>query len=279
MRPMDNRRIGFAKAVLPFLLLSVPWSCTVKEDRAECPVYVTVLTDRFMQQGMTEGMVSFAADALIRRETISFLSYVRGGYEQACPRKYARAAVLAGVENSQVEDEILSVRKGCQAGPVWAFGTSFSAEQDEYVVDAVPHKQYCLVKFLFDGSPTAPDGYPWRFRLLAECAGMNIYTLEPVPGPYCPVVGPDAVGEWKCILPRQRSNNMQLEVFRPDGDGGADVPVEYVIDLGKAFEQQGYDWTAEDLKDIEVKVGFVNAKVTVTIQAWENEDDYKNIDI
>jgi len=49
-----------------------------------------------------------------------------------------------------------------------------SAEADEYVVDAVPHKQYCLVHFLFDGSPTAPEGYPWRFRLLADCAGMNI---------------------------------------------------------------------------------------------------------
>lgn len=276
---MDTRRIRFAKAVLPFVLLPGLLSCSVKEDRAECPVYVTVLTDRFMQKGINEGMVSFAADELIKREAISFLSYVRGGYEQACPRKYARAAVLAGVENSRVEEETLMVNPGCQAGRVWAFGTSFSAEQDEYVVDAVPHKQYCMVKFLFDGSPTAPEGYPWRFRLVAECAGMNIYTLEPVPGPYCPAIGPNAVGEWLGTLPRQRSNNMQLEVFRPLEGSETEGPTEYVIDLGKAFEKQGYDWTAEDLKDIEVKVGFVNAKLTLTIEDWEGEDDYKNIDI
>ena len=276
---MDTRRIRFAQALLPFVLLPGLLSCSVKEDRAECPVNVTVLTDRFMQQGMNEGMISFAADELINRETISFLSYVRGGYEQACPRNYARAAVLAGVENSRVEDEELFVNPGCQAGRVWAFGTSFSADQDEYVVDAIPHKQYCLVKFLFDGSPTAPEGYPWRFRLVAECAGMDIYSLAPLPGTYNPAIGPNAVGEWLCILPRQRSNNMQLEVFRPFEDSETEGPTEYVIDLGKAFEKLGYDWTAEDLKDIEVKVGFVNAEMSLTIEDWEGEDSYKNIDI
>ena len=87
------------------------------------------------------------------------------------------------------------------------------------------------------------------------------------------------MGEWLGTLPRQRSNNMQLEVFRPLEGSETEGPTEYVIDLGKAFEKQGYDWTAEDLKDIEVKVGFVNAKLTLTIEDWEGEDDYKNIDI
>ena len=52
-------------------------SCSVKEDRMECPVYVTVLTDRFAQQGLQDGTVSFSADKLLIRDEINFLSYLR----------------------------------------------------------------------------------------------------------------------------------------------------------------------------------------------------------
>lgn len=254
-------------------------ACTVKEDRMECPVYVTVLTDRFAQQGLQDGTVSFSSDRLLIRDEINFLSYLRGGYEQACPRDYARAAVLAGVENSRLSEENLFIPTGRQADLLWAFGASFSAENDAFVLDAVPHKQYCLIKFLFDGSPTAPSDYPWRFRLLADCSGMNIYTLEPVEGVYRSVVGPNAVGEWYGVLPRQKENNMRLELFLPDADDASEGRADYVLDLGKAFEKQGYDWRQEDLKDIAVKVGISEAGIRLTVQEWEGDDHYHEIEI
>ena len=62
--------------LLAALLLGLPSACSVKEDRAECPVYVTVLTDRFLQRGLDTGTLSFAAARPIGRETIGFLSYI-----------------------------------------------------------------------------------------------------------------------------------------------------------------------------------------------------------
>ena len=254
-------------------------SCSVKEDRMECPVYVTVLTDRFAQQGLQEGTVSFSADRLLARDEINFLSYLREGYEQACPRDFARVAVLSGVENGRLSEETLFVPPGRQADLLWAFGISFSAGEDSYLLDAVPHKQYCLIKFLFDESPTAPGDYPWRFRLLADCSGMNIYTLEPVDGTYRSSVGPNAVGEWYGVLPRQRSNNMRMEVYLPNADDETEGRTDYVLDLGKAFEKSGYDWSQEDLKDISVKVGFSEAGIRLTVQEWEGDDHYHEIEI
>lgn len=254
-------------------------SCSVKEDRMECPAYVTVLTDRFAQRGLQDGTVSFSAERLLIRDEINFLSYLREGYEQACPRDYARAAVLSGVENSRLSEETLFVPPGKQADLLWAFGASFSAEEDSYVLDAIPHKQYCLIKFLFDESATAPADYPWRFRLLADCSGMNIYTLEPVEGSYRSVVGPNAVGEWYGVLPRQKANNMRLELFLPDADNEEEGRTDYVVDLGKAFEKQGYDWLQEDLKDIAVKVGFSEAGIRLTVEEWEGDDHYHEIEI
>ena len=254
--------------------LSGGTSCSVKEIRDECPVYVRVLTDRFAQQGLQDGTVSFSADQLLIQDDINFLSYLREGYEQACPRAYARAAVLSGVDNSRLSEDRIFVPPGRQADLLWAFGTSFSAEEDSYVLDAVPHKQYCLIKFLFDDSPTAPADYPWRFRLLADCSGMNIYTLEPVEGTYR-----TAVGEWYGVLPRQKRNNMLLEVFLPEADDASEGRTDYVVDLGQAFAKQGYDWQEEDLKDIAVKVGFSEVGIRLIVQDWEGDNRYHEIEI
>ena len=276
---MDVWRNIFRPALVASVLVSTPVSCSVKEDRMECPVYVTVLMDRFVQRGWSDGTVSFSADRLLARDEINFLSYLRDGYEQACPRDYARAAVLAGVDRSRVAEEVLFVPSGQQADLLWAYGTSFSADEDAFVVDAVPHKQYCLVKFYFDGNPTAPEGYPWRFRLKAECSGMNIYNLQPVEGAYCATVGPNAVGEWIGVLPRQKENTMILELYLPDADDPEEGATDCVVDLGKAFEKQGYDWTREDLADIVVKVGMTEAGITVSVQPWEGDDAYHKVEI
>ena len=131
-------------------VLSCPVSCSVKEDRTECPVYVTVLTDQFLQRGLDEGVVSFAAERPLHREQILFLRYVRQGYEQACPRDFARVSVLSGLDQGELGGQALTFPPGRQADLVWAYATSFSAWADTYVVDAEPHKQYCLIRFLFD---------------------------------------------------------------------------------------------------------------------------------
>lgn len=276
---MDGHKYNWVRAALFLAALSAVAACSVKEDRTECPVYVTVLTDRFVQQGLGEGMLSFAGSRHIGREEVSFLSLLRHGYVQPCPRDYARVAVVSGLENYMIADEVVHVVPGMQAGLVWAYGESFSAYADEYLVDAVPHKQYCLVKFLFDDSSVAPPDYAWRFRIRAGCSGMDLYTLEPLEGDYSAVVGPNAVGEWYGVIPRQKANNMQMDIFLPDAGSATSGRTDYVVDLGAKFADLGYDWTAEDLRDVSVKVGFTSATVTVSVLDWEGDDGYKNIEI
>ena len=112
-----------------------------------------------------------------------------------------------------------------------------------------------------------------------RCSGMNIYTLEPLEGDYSAVVGPNAVGEWYGVIPRQKSNNMLLEIFLPNEGSTTEGRTDYVVDLGAKFAELGYDWTAEDLRDVEVKVGFSSATVLVNVLDWEGDDGYKDIEI
>ena len=274
---MAGIRKMMACAILVMTMLAP--ACSVKEERFECPVYVTVLTDQFVIRGMNEGKVSFSSSYVIDREDISFLTFLRDGYRIACPREFARVAIFSGAENYTLTEEALQVIPGQPAGLLWAYGETFSANADEYLIDAEPHKQYCLVQFLFDDQATAPAGYPWRFRIKAACSGMDIYTLEPLEGEYCCPVGPNAVGAWYGVIPRQKANELFLEVYLPDADHELEGQADYVIDLGRKFESIGYDWTAEDLRDVSVSVGFASVGMTVNVQDWEGDDSYKNIEI
>ena len=272
---MVSRILPIASGLAALLLL-LP-CCSVKEVREDCPVYVTVLTERFIQNGQSGGIVSFHAAGPIDREEINFLSYIGKGFRQPCPRDYARAAVVSGLEHERIDATSLHVPYGEQAGLVWSYGETFSAETDEYRIEAVPHKQYCLVKFLFDASPQAPPDYPWRFRIKAGCNGLDIYTAEPLEGAYCCPVGPNAVGEWYGVIPRQRRNDLVLEVYDPaDGDAGL---AAYVVDLGERFEEKGYDWTQADLADMTVKVGFSAAGIRIEVLDWQGDDSYRSIEI
>ena len=110
---MSGIRNRVACAILGMTMLAP--ACSVKEDRFECPVYVTVLTDQFVIRGMNEGKVSFSSSHVIDREDISFLSFLRDGYRQACPREYARAAVFSGAENYTLVEEAMQVIPGPSA--------------------------------------------------------------------------------------------------------------------------------------------------------------------
>ena len=107
---MVSRILPIASGLAALLLL-LP-CCSVKEAREDCPVYVTVLTERFIQNGQSGGIVSFHAAGPIDREEINFLSYIGKGFRQPCPRDYARTAVVSGLEHDFLSDPIRLIREG-----------------------------------------------------------------------------------------------------------------------------------------------------------------------
>lgn len=273
------RRTFFRTLCAAAALAAGSVSCSVKEIRDGCPLYVTVLTDRFLRAGLDDGTLAFDSKELEKRNDVDFRSVAGTGVVQALSREYARVGVVSGAEKERFTESSLYTPYGHQAGLIWAYGEIFSVNADEYVVDAEPHKQYCLVQFLFDDRPTAPSDYVWRFRIKADCNGMDLYTLEPQEGAYCCPVGPNAVGEWYGVIPRQKRSNMILEVFVPNAGSETEGPTEYVIDLGKRFEEKGYDWTREDLSDISVKVGFTSAGIHIEVEDWAGDDSYSHVEI
>ena len=52
-----------------------------------------------------------------------------------------------------------------------------------------------------------------------------------------------------------------------------------MVDLGERFAEKGYDWTAADLADIAVKVGFTSTGLQIEVLDWKGDDSYRSIEI
>lgn len=248
-------------------------SCSVKENRVDCPVYVSVLLDRFYDNSLPDGMVIFDDADGHFSDNISFFPYLGVGYEYPANRHLSRCTVLSGIDRDKVDERSVTVPYGFQADMVWAYSETFSAEDDLYTIEAIPHKQYCQIKFRFDGTFIAPAPYPWHYRIFGECNGFDLYSFEPIEGELCCPVGPNNFGEYSCILPRQKENKLLMEIFVPNEDSELEGTTEYTIDLGKRFQNVGYDWTKEDLDDIVIKVGFASGGIEIEVVDWTHDYD------
>lgn len=273
---MRSRLTITASAILAVLLAC---SCTVKEDRTGCPSWVTVNLDGFVALGETEATLSFASpEGPVARNTVDILPYYGGGYVQAVPRTKIRVSVVAGTDNSIIQGDTVRVKRGRTADPLLMSSLTCHPMVDEYPVEAVPHKQYCRIDFVFPHLPSGLD-YPFRFRIRTLWDGIGIYSLEPTGGEYEAVVGPNHLGEFFTFLTRQGDGPMLLDIFEPDAGSDVTGELQKTVDLGALFEAAGYDWHKEDLDDVALTVDFSRADVGIRVIEWERDDSYSEVEI
>lgn len=272
------RKILGTACLCALLVLSLV-GCSVKELRDGCPAYVTILTDKFYETGHIAGKLFFDdEDNGLRSEDVEFAPLYGRGYEVPLNRDFARVSVVSGTDMERFDGSKMYVPYGQMAGLVYAFTDSFSVKGDLHVVETFPKKQFCLVQFMFGGSTVAPPRFRWRFRLKADCNALDLFTLQPVAGDYCCVVGPNSKGEWYGVIPRQMESNLTLEIYVPNSDSEIEGETEYVIDLGKYFRESGYDWEAENLPDVSVKVDFSAPEMFIEVASWVHDNTYRYIE-
>ena len=271
---MKRRIINLAafSALLPACIC-----CSVKEDRGECPCYVTMDVCKFTDMGFSDATVSYSSsERVLSSEELNLLDYMEEGYTRSVPRRLMRASAVSGLEHSSISSDILSVRKGLSADPVMAYAETFSPESDAYSLKATPHKQYCCISFLFRNRGPEYE-YPYLFRIKASCNGLDLYTLKPVEGEYETVVEPNSLGEYGAILPRQNGGTVLLEIFDPYEGSRTEGELLYTINLQRLLDDAGYDWTRTDLDDVSLSVDFSLADVSIEICEWEGDDNYSDI--
>ena len=174
-------------------------------------------------------------------------------------------------------DEI-RVPVGEQMDSLYGFFKMYHTRCESVLCDVELHKEFCTVSFTL-----GKDGYssPYDIEVWGNVAGVSAWDLMPVLGEfrYAPM---QENGVYQVRVPRQVDNSLELVMLEiPDqvGYDGEEMPGQAgddgertVVDrlpLGEYIARSGYDWTAEDLADVNVALDLEMQQVMITVSGWD----------
>ena len=163
-------------------------------------------------------------------------------------------------------DEI-RIPVGEQMDSLYGYFRMFYTRCESVLCDVELHKEFCTVSFTL-----GEDGYtsPYDIEVWGNVAGVSAWDLMPVQGEfrYAPM---QKNGVYQVRVPRQVDNSLELVMLEiPDqvGHDGERVVVDR-LSLGEYIARSGYDWTAEDLADVNVPLDLEMQQVMITVSGWD----------
>ena len=181
-------------------------------------------------------------------------------------------------------DEI-RVPVGEQMDSLYGFFKMYHTRCESVLCDVELHKEFCTVSFTL-----GEDGYtsPYHIEVWGNVAEVSAWDLMPVQGEfrYAPM---QKNGVYQVRVPRQVDNSLELVMLEIpgqvrydceeipgqagyDGERAEDVGERVVVDrlpLGEYIARSGYDWTAEDLDDVNVALDLEMQQVMITVSGWD----------
>ena len=193
-------------------------------------------------------------------------------YDGGMPDRVGYDGKSAGYDGDEIR-----VPVGEQMDSLYGFFKMYHTRCESVLCDVELHKEFCTVSFTL-----GEDGYssPYRIEVWGNVAGVSAWDLIPVKGDfrYAPV---QKNGVYQVRVPRQEDNSLELVMVEmPDqvghdgrspvgaGDDGERTVVDR-LPLGEYIARSGYDWTAEDLADVNVALDLEMQQVMITVSGWD----------
>ena len=293
---MVMNRFLFVMWMVGMLFLS---SCSIKEDRDGCPCWMTVeMSDLVGQDGRSpvgagdDGCVVLRLRGNSDEDAVDYEYQVTeavrvdvGALEYEVPRGSVGVSAVAfsneipsraGYDGKSAwyhGDEI-RIPVGEQMDSLYGFFKMYHTRCESVLCDVELHKEFCTVSFTL-----GKDGYssPYDIEVWGNVAGVSAWDLMPVQGEfrYAPV---QKNGVYQVRVPRQEDNSLELVMLEIpdqvgyDGERAGDDGERTVVDrlpLGEYIARSGYDWTAEDLADVNVALDLEMQQVMITVSGWD----------
>ena len=303
---MAMNRFLFVMWMVGMLFLS---SCSIKEDRDGCPCWMTVEMpgqagydgEKVGQDGRSPVGAGDDRCVVLRlrgnsdEDAVDYEYQVTeavrvdvGALEYEVPRGSVGVSavafgneipVRAGYDEKAAgyDGDEIRVPVGEQMDSLYGFFKMYHTRCESVLCDVKLHKEFCTVSFTL-----GDEGYssPYDIEVWGNVAGVSAWDLMPVKGDfrYAPV---QKNGVYQVRVPRQEDNSLELVMLEmPDQvgyDGRSPVGAGYdgertVVDrlpLGEYIARSGYDWTAEDLADVNVVLDLEMQQVMITVSGWD----------
>lgn len=245
-----------------FVWVSMIASCSVKEDRGQCPC-VLMLDLRRLDTVKVESVnvLAVSADGVVLNECVECQEFSEI-YTREVPHGLLQVNVWSGNTSGTGAERIVHIPYGLECPPVYlhSFVADTRGEVCHEIVDL--KKNYCML------TVKTPEGTGAPYSLTFK-GGVDGYDVRGMPsaGEFSCVAYPGGDGDSRAVLPRQVDNSLMLEV-----DDG--VPHLKKFALGEFLDKAGYDWSAPSLDDVTIVLDYSLTSVTVNISGWDKDDIY-----
>ena len=284
---MVMNRFLFIMWMVGMLFLS---SCSIKEDRDGCPCWMTVEIpgqaghdgEKVGQDGRSpvgardDGCVVLRLRGNSDEDAVDYEYQVTeavrvdvGALEYEVPRgSVGVSAVAFGNEipgragydgkSAGYDGDEIRIPVGEQMDSLYGFFKMYHTRCESVLCDVELHKEFCTVSFTL-----GKDGYssPYDIEVWGNVAGVSAWDLMPVQGEfrYAPI---QKNGVYQVRVPRQVDNSLELVMLE-------DYEIVDRLPLGEYIVRSGYDWTAEDLADVNVALDLEMQQVMITVSGWD----------
>ena len=217
--------------LIGLLGLGVLASCSVKEDRSDCPCWLTVdaestatLTGWYGSQRIFDGQKGGFVDRMVPRGDIAIISS-RGEF-----------TVAEGLQMDELFAELLHV----------------DTDGEKAFAKVQLKKQFATVTLDFKESEDGRTDYDIIVK--GNIQGADFKTLEPKDGPF------------RCIPEAALERGYQ---FRVPAELWSEDALVDTIPVGELIAKAHFDWRRESLGDIHIMADLPAKTFTITVMEWE----------
>ena len=257
---MDRIRI---RSCLLAALLTLPLSCSIKEDRTACPCLLTVDLSRTLDAGITPpAWWDKGLQISLFRNQECFLSenhrlgQVQPAYDYPVEKGDVGVTGILGLEAGILSAREIRYREGCQADRLYVSSRVVPCYGETARTVLEMYKQFSNIEI------RGLDSFDYRMEVTAGCDGLDVLERKALEGPFRFVLHCDEDGVCRFRMPRQEHDDLRILLWDASGH------LDNAIPLGAYMTGIGYDWHAPSLSDVSIHVDFVTASISITVDDW-----------
>lgn len=192
------------------------------------------------------------------RDTLGVEDFVKG-YAVDVPRGAVGVGLYYGAEGCVNERGGIGIEYGAECPQVYMHSSIFDAMGEIVVEDVQMKKNHCIMTIQVE----AEKEFPFKLEAKGLVDGYELGGIPSV-GEFMYAMYVDDEGICRLTLPRQSDDSLMLEVS--DGTG-----VLKCFALGEYLAASGYNWNADDLKDIVVTLDYSLTRIKIAVEGWRQE--------
>ena len=242
---------------LPFFMFLQ--SCSVKEQRDDCPCYL-VLDFSEVDEYMYNDIRVFLADSdKPVYEHSSTFDDVWPEYAFYVPRSQQLSVnIYSGEGDCFDESKGIMIPYGEQCPRIYMYSTVLDTGCETLRDTVCLHKNHCVLDLYLEKEELAPQ---YDLCIKGNICGYGMKG-QPVRGEFSYRPAGNPSNGYQLCIPRQSDASLVLEI-----DDGSEVLKTFA--LGEYIVAGGYDWDAPDLEDLTVHVNWTYTNVILTISGWD----------